>query len=227
MAVKRSLTKLLTSPSKVAHNLDWRKTSGSILSLSVCSNHIDLAVSSHPSLMDPIEKLPSIPLQIEVSGNKRVLANSVLDSIQHIADDYNVCGVVVSWPVQKEGRCGAPCGRTLYALDQIVARSDVLNPTRPVCLWDGAHNEPIEDEWGRDPGYSCPSKKTVHIASKEQYEAKNCFASDIWADFCRTHWPDLYAQQQHWKMEREQPKKQFMHSFLVEAAQHRYANVPM
>jgi RNase H-fold protein (predicted Holliday junction resolvase) len=172
--------------------LEWRKASGSILSISVCKDKIDLAVASHPSLDDPVQPLPSIPLKRETMDNHKVLSQSVLDELAHIVQDWKVCGMVVSWPVQKEGRCGAPCGRVLHTLDQLTERSNVLNANRPVCLWDLEHNRNHEDEWGRDPLYGhTTTKKTVHVASKEQYADHKCAAADMWEDFCRTQWPEF------------------------------------
>jgi hypothetical protein len=192
MPIVKSLTKLLTTPNKVAHALEWRKASGSILSISVCKDKIDLAVASHPSLEDPVQPLPSIPLKLETVENHKVLPQSVMDELDHIVKDWKVCGMVVSWPVQKEGRCGAPCGRVLHTLDQLTERSNVLSSSRPVCLWDREHNLPHEDEWGRDPLYGHTTKKTLHLASKEQYADSKCVAADIWEDFCRAQWPDLF-----------------------------------
>jgi hypothetical protein len=91
---------------------------------------------------------------------------------------------------------GAPCGKVLHALDSLVANSHVLTPNRPFCLWDGLHVEgEISDSFGRLSSYGkkYDSPKMVHVASEEQYvPAKNLVASDIWNDFCRTHWPELY-----------------------------------
>jgi len=202
----RSVAKLLTSPSKVAHALDWKKVSGSILSMSISSDRIDLAVASHPSgcaedtLDTSAQSLPSIPLKTEIVNrdgkkNQRILSPAVAEELQDIMNDWKVCGVVVNWPVQKEGWCGAPCGKVLYTLDQLASSSqqNVLSPNRPICLWDEEHHVPFEDEWGRSPVYSEPCEdKTVHIASEEQYQAPSTVALDVWNDFCRAHWPELY-----------------------------------
>jgi hypothetical protein len=202
MPVARSIAKLLTSPNKVAQALDWKKASGSILSLNVCRNGIDIAIASHPSSDEPIEHMPTIPLKLVIQNHQKILARSVIDDIVDIVNENQVCGMVVSWPVQKEGWCGAPCGRVLHALDQITAQSNILNGSRPICLWDTEHNLPQEDEWGRDPVYAIPSEKTEHRASIEQYQDHSCQATDIWNDFSLTHWPEYYLNQQKRELER-------------------------
>ena len=201
MPVARSITRILTSPGKVAQSLDWRKVSGSVLSMRVAADKIELAIASHPSFEEPLQQLASIPLKMETADNKKVLKPEVVQELSKVVKDFNVCGMVVSWPVQKEGWCGASCGRVLHTLDQIISQSDtVLSPARPVCLWDEEHNVPHEDEWGRNATYSKISNKTCHQASKEQYGDHNSVAVDVWNDFVREHWPDLYQQQPRNKM---------------------------
>jgi RNase H-fold protein (predicted Holliday junction resolvase) len=201
MAARSSITNFLTAPSKVAHALDWRKVSGSILSMTVGKDRIDLAVASHPSFDDPILQLPSILLENETRKNRKVLKPSVVKELSTIVQDFNVCGMVVSWPVQSEGWCGAQCGHVLHTLDQLAGHS-LLNNSRPICLWDEEHNLPSEDEWGRAAIYSRTTNKTFHQASEEQYESHNQVALDVWNDFCRAHWPELWLQQQqHQKQE--------------------------
>ena len=194
----RSITKILTSPSKVANALDWKKVSGSLLSITVLKDKMELAVSSHPSFSEPLMSLPSIPLKMGTSDDKKkkVLNKCVVDELSGIVQDFSVCGMVVSWPVQKEGWCGAPCGRVLHILDQLTEQSKTLmHPNRPVCLWDEGHHSPPEDEWGRAPVYSKTTDKTLHTASQEQYGDHSTVAADAWNDFCHTHWPELYRQQ--------------------------------
>jgi len=192
MSATRSITRFLTSSSKVAQAIDWRKASGSVMSLSVCKDRIELAVASHPSFQDPIQPLPSIPLKLEVQDNQKVLSSDVVEELADLVQDFNVCGMVVTWPVQKEGWCGAPCGRVLFALDQITTQAENMLSNRPVCLWDEQHYQNAEDEWGRSAIYSHTSDKTVHVASEEQYQDHRCVAADIWNDFCKVHWPELY-----------------------------------
>jgi RNase H-fold protein (predicted Holliday junction resolvase) len=195
MAMKKALSKLLAAPSKIAHNLDWRKVSGSILSLNIGRYAIDLALASHPVLDEEVQHLPAINLKMRVEDNHKVLDRSAVQALAKVVQEHNVCGMVVSWPVQKEGWCGAPCGRVLHTLDQITEQStNIITSNRPVCLWDNEHHEVEEDSWGRNAVYSQTSDKTVHLASEEQYQDHNTVAADVWNDFCRSHWPELYEE---------------------------------
>jgi hypothetical protein len=194
----RSITKFITSPSKVAQALDWKKAAGSVLSLSVVKDRIDLAVASHPAAEhQTVQQLPSIPIRSICKDNQKVLDQSVVEELAGLVQDWKVCGIVVHWPVQKEGRCGAPCGRVLNVLDQITALSKkVINSSRPICLWDSEHHIPNEDEWGRDSLYGRVTNRTeAHSAAKEQYADHNVVATEIWKDFFRSHWPELYLKQ--------------------------------
>mmetsp|Transcript_17384 Transcript_17384/g.32998 ORF Transcript_17384/g.32998 Transcript_17384/m.32998 type:complete len:231 (-) Transcript_17384:120-812(-) len=192
--IRSSITKFLTSPSKVARALDWKK-SASVLSLHVGKDSIDMAVTSHPSTTSDKElilPLPSIPIKCEVQHNQKVLKEAVLNELASIVEQFDVCGMVVSWPVQKEGWCGAPCGKVLHTLDQMARDKDIVSASRPVCLWDGHHFHSNEDEWGRSALYAHISKKDIHIASKEQYKDEGSLAAEIAHDYLRHHWPDLY-----------------------------------
>lgn len=195
-AARNSLSRFLTTPSKVAHALDWRKASGGcILSMSIRPDFVDLAVASHPDSEDAPVPLPSIPIQTQVVNNQRVISPAVAEELGKIMNAWNVCGMVVSWPVQEEGWVGAPCGRVLFTLDQLIQSqtgAGVINANRKVCLWNESHNEYCEDNWGRCPLYAKTSEKTIHYASKEQYQAPRTLAADVWNDFCRAHWPALY-----------------------------------
>ena len=193
--VASSITDMLTTPTKVAHALDWRQTSGgAILSLRILKERIELAVASHPALEEPTLELPSIPLRTSTTGNRKVLDAAVSRELAQTVHKFNVCGMVVSWPVQREGWCGKSCGQVLHTLDQIQALAQ-----KPVCLYDPEHSAPPEDEWGRATIYAEASDKTLHVASEEQYEHSNAdgkVAVDIWNDFCKEHWPQLYHKPQ-------------------------------
>jgi hypothetical protein len=192
-----SVAMYLASPGKVAHALDWHKVSGSILSIAIDKDRINLAAASHPTSNEPVQHLPSVFLERETIKNYKTLKPDAAQELACIMRDFLVCGVVVSWPVQKEGWCGAPCGRVLHILDQLSAHS-VMNSRTPICLWDGQHNQPpAEDKFGRAAIWSETSDKTFHQASKEQYEDHHdAFALNVWNDFCRAHWPELYQAQQ-------------------------------
>lgn len=130
-------------------------------------------------------QLTSIPLRSSTLNNRKVLSPTVSQELFQAVKKFNVCGIVVSWPVQHDGWCGKSCGKVLHALDQIQA--DV---NRPMCLFDPTHSTPPEDEWGRATIYSKPTKKTRHVASKEQYEnTLNTDVVDVWNAFSAENWP--------------------------------------
>ena len=116
---------------------------------------------------------------------------------------------MVGWPVQPEsGKFGAQCGRVLYTLEAILARSNkegiinsksrILSPHRPFCLWNVnpvTDQATVGDIWGRCASYGKPtcSSKTLHLASLEQYSFDESMeATDLWQDFWKTHWPNQY-----------------------------------
>jgi RNase H-fold protein (predicted Holliday junction resolvase) len=182
--------KVLTNPSKIASALDWRKVSGSILSLDIHKGHIGMAVASHPSFGEKTQTLDSIKLL------KRGHADAdIKEQLAEIVKEFKVCGVVVSWPIQTDtGRPGAACGRILHTLDDLLEDSNVISNSRPICFWDGRHVEPEpEDEWGRCAAYAKTSDKDIHIASQEQYnQDENVVAAQVWDDFVKAQWPDIH-----------------------------------
>jgi len=83
------------------------------------------------------------------------LTGSTHQQLSDIIQSYNVCGLVVNWPVQNDtGRLGYAAGRVLWTLEQLVHDKKLEN--RPVCLWDGQHTtleteSTQTDRWGRNP----------------------------------------------------------------------------
>merc|ERR1712216_1077469 len=113
-ASKSKINKVLTHPSKIAHALDWNKASGShVLNLNIRRDRIDLAVASHPERNGPIFSLPSIPLYVSKKAGPsggaagRSLSSETVRELATVARDWQVCGLVVGWPVQSDtGWCG-------------------------------------------------------------------------------------------------------------------------
>ncbi|CAB9512819.1 expressed unknown protein [Seminavis robusta] len=173
-----NIMKFLADPSKLAAKFDWKRKAGSILALDVGKDKIGLAVASHPESGESALALDPMPLMLVTrTGNRKVLDESVIQELQDVVETFNVCGFVVSWPLQKEGRCGAPCGKVLHTLDCLVEESSsIVNQNRPFCLWDDHHYLPGEDR-----------------ASEEQYVHKcsSSIAVDVWNDYCSKHWPQL------------------------------------
>lgn len=202
------LAKRLVSSHRVAQALEWNKESGSILSLCIKRERIDLAVASHPATQVPVQALPSIAVKkvSSLSASSETTASAASPSPFHpslgmelsaLIHEWAVCGVVVHWPIQRDGGwCGAPCGRVLYTLDHLAlqTRGGAILSNRPLCLWDDMRHQPCEDSWGRSPLYARPSNKSVHVASEEQYVAPPTAVEDVWHDFSRSHWPELQQQ---------------------------------
>jgi hypothetical protein len=170
--------------------------------MTIVKDKIDLVVSSHPDLQEPIHELASIPLNNNNNKtlgpkNYRRLDSSVSAKLTNVIRSFNVCGMIVGWPLQKEGWCGASCGRVLFALDQLATCDDfrILSTNRPICLFDDQHQTRRhrhleEDDWGRSQLYYRTTRKTVHFASKEQYEnVVHHPPNEIWNAFCETYWP--------------------------------------
>jgi RNase H-fold protein (predicted Holliday junction resolvase) len=199
-ATTKNITKILTTPAKFASIFNWKKASAKVLSLEIQKGSIGLALASHPSFQEAIHKLEPIPL------SKRHLADTVPQRLAEIVKNENVCGFVVSWPIQQDtGKLGYSCGLVLNTLEQILEQqtgnSEIMTSSRPVCLWDGAHAElPPMDVWGRDPKYARTSDKTLHVASRDQYHvyAPGNAPTEVMKDFFRVNWPQLhYMQPQH------------------------------
>jgi hypothetical protein len=187
--------KVLTNPSKIASALDWRKVSGSILSLNIHKDSICMAVASHPSFGERTQTLDSIKLL------RRGHADAdIKEQLAEIVKEFKVCGVVVSWPIQTDtGRPGAACGRILHTLDDLLEDSNVISTSRPLCFWDGRHVVPeTQDEWGRCAAYArtTSTDKDIHVASQEQYnQDENVVAAQVWDDFVKAQWPDIHHQE--------------------------------
>ena len=192
MASKK-LTQFMTVPSKIASALDWKKTSGSILSLKFESDCVSMNLAPHPSLKQEIQSLDPIPVKYTVKNNRKVLVASVTDKLQEIVQSNKVCGFVVDWPLQNEGRKGASCGRVLHFLDHLL-EAQVLSQNRRFCLWNGNDiTVETEDNWGRCSAYARNCKVSGHVESGDQYsnESTNLVA-DMWSEFAEIHWPEMY-----------------------------------
>jgi hypothetical protein len=211
----KTLLSKLVAPSKLASNLNWRKSSGaSILTVNIHTDRIGLRVGYHPSTGLPSQSLDDLPLtrrqttDQQHSGEKKMkiggkLSNATHQQLSEIIQRHNVCGLVVNWPIQHDtGRLGYAAGRVLWTLEQLI---DSTAQNRPVCLWDGQHvplSDSETDEWGRNPklghsmsdaSYDGGATNKVHAASVQQYhEDEMIVAKQIWDDFVKTQWPDIY-----------------------------------
>lgn len=193
---KNKLTQFMTVPSKIAGALDWKKTSGSILSLKFERDCVSMNLAPHPSLKLKIQSLDPILIKYMVRNNRKVLVASVRDKLQDIVLSNKVCGFVVDWPLQKEGRKGASCGRVLHFLDNLL-EAQVLTQNRRFCLWNGDHiTMETEDNWGRCSAYGRKCEVSGHIDSGYQYaNTSTNVVADMWSDFAETHWPEMYKRE--------------------------------
>lgn len=195
MASKKLMQKIV-SPAKIASALEWNRLGGTVLSLDIHKKHIGMALSSHPSMEQSPKVLES--LHFGLHGGK--LPKSTKKTLENIVDENNVCGIIVSWPVQKDtGHLGAGCGTTLHIMEELADETDILKHRRPVCLWDSEHTKPMQrDKWGRCSDYSRVSHKDTHLASVEQYaQGDDVEAASVWDDFAHIHWPNLKSSSTH------------------------------
>ena len=208
MRPSKRLMELLTSPSHVANALDWTKNKTSKHGKAVAAMHIGrdrigVAIASHPEAGEIPLALPPVRLELVTKANNEpVLAKHCVRELARICEEHNVGCFVVAWPVQKEGRPGASCGKVLHTLESLVAESKtILTKRRPLCLWMGDsmpskdHAKKYEeDEWGRCTAYSRVSNKTIHYAKEEQYcfpKGSSNAAVRTWQAFCLQYWPNI------------------------------------
>lgn len=188
------LTKLLVPPAKIASKLDWQKFNGAVLSLDIHKDRIGMVIGSHPTIDENTVVLE--PIRFHLHGGK--LPENAKQRLEEvIRQRKNICGVVVSWPLQRDtGHMGAPCGRTLHILEELLEETNVFAPNRPLCLWDSEHpTSCMEDRWGRCAEFARTSSKHTHLASVEQYnQDENVVAAQVWNDFVRVHWPTIHQQ---------------------------------
>ena len=126
---------------------------------------------------------------------KRAICPEAKRMLTDLVRDHNVSSFVVSWPVQEDtGLMGASCGRTLWALEQLLEEeTPAFDPNRPLCLWHkaDAQDESETDPFGRSSVFARTSDKKEYYASKEQYhlEDEPVVAAEVWMDFMEHHWP--------------------------------------
>jgi hypothetical protein len=192
LSLSKPLSRLVVPPHRVAHALDWNKDSGNLLSLSISKDRIEIAVATHPINRLEVQELPAIRVEMELGAKKRTLKPRVRKELSALLSEWAVCGLIVHWPVQKDGGwCGAPCGQVLFVLDQLATSKTLA--CRPLCLWDEQDCQPTDDSWGRSAIYARGTdEKTRHVASQEQYLARSVALQDLWNDFRQFHWPDSH-----------------------------------
>jgi len=94
-----------------------------------------------------------------------------LERFSKIVEEHKVCGVVVNWPVQREtGRMGAACGRVVFALEQLWARS-IESPSSSSTSSVEAERQPdARADTGhkstRAPGEGCSEQEDGGLLSR-------------------------------------------------------------
>lgn len=202
-ASTEALMKVLTTPTKIANALDWKKqVGGSIAMIDVHADRIGLTISKHPSTAAATKQQKqqeqqnnqqrsfNIPMRRK---GKRKVPDSSRQQLSELVRENNVCGFVVSWPVQSDtGLMGAACGRTLHAIEELLEpptssssssdlststssadASSVFTSNRKLCLWDGVHMEqPPIDKFGRSSVYSrtCDYKQATKVVNPGRIE---------------------------------------------------------
>jgi hypothetical protein len=190
-----SLSKFLTTPSKIAHGLDWKKDTSSLLTLSIYRDTMKITIANHPAYTNgSLPLVENIPLRFIREDNDLRLDQKVIGHFQNLIQSHHVCGFVIFWPLQNEGRIGAWCGRVLFTLDLLCldSNSSIFSNNRKFCLWCNSkmHVE-TADEFGRCSSYvGSPGSNPnfLHVASRKQYNQVQV-DDDTWDDFLQAHWP--------------------------------------
>lgn len=154
----------------MAQQLEWNPHQF-LLTMVIRPGRLSLALAGHPARAS--------------SGIKRLPDFEQLSP--QMLQYPDICGIVVEWPITRNGVVGAQCGRVLHALDAMTI--DI-----PVCLHTTQTIEHKEDAWGRVARYGqpAPADKTCHIASLEQYglvSSSVCVIQDVWKTYAMRYWP--------------------------------------
>jgi len=136
------------------------------MSVEVTSDRIGIAIARHPDTSSTVHKME--PIRFKEMLGVRKIDKDIVSKLESMATEHNVCAFVVGWPLQPDGRMGAPCGKVLHLLDELAAKSDkFFTKDRPFTLWDDRDiprenidvssmklNVPPPDEWGRSVMFS-------------------------------------------------------------------------
>lgn len=201
----KQLMRILATPARVASTLDWKKSIGNatIATLDIHADRIGVRISQHPkqsARQHPSSSLGHDPLPPQASKYHSFpvspkgwskIPTATRRGLSDLIHRYGVCGFVVSWPIQEDtGRMGAACGRTLFAIEELLRDHHdggdepqsnhnydnekpsegrpVFVPSRPLCLWmDRNQRMPATaDAFGRSPSYArITSERTKPIVA--------------------------------------------------------------
>jgi len=175
----KGLFQVLTTPSKIANALDWKQpVGGSLATLSVQTDRMHLFLTSHPDREKADSTVPTTSVSVSSSTSssssstsseyyslpirhqgQRHISPTTRHQLSEIVLDHKVCGFIVCWPLQAEtGRMGAACGRTLFAIEQLLqpqpqhhhpSSPPIFTPNRKLCFWDATlytDAEPVDED---------------------------------------------------------------------------------
>lgn len=141
MATK--LTQCIVPPNRLASIISWGPSVSTIMGLDISDERVGVAIAKHPSPNNHVQPLDALPY---VSNNKKAYYTThrsddnerIANTLRDLVKQHRICGFVVGWPLQPDGRPGGPCGKVLHLLDYLAenSASPILNKNRPFALWD-------------------------------------------------------------------------------------------
>ena len=182
------LSKFLVSPNRLASILDWKKASGgTIMSLDISKECVGLAIGRHPEAQEEEEE------DCRDQGWTLALHNNRWTrELEMLVKENSVCGFVVGWPVQENGRVGASCGKVLYELDSL--HYSTLFHNRPFTLYGGTlpTTTAIPDMFGRSVCFSQVTSTSTYIHTTFSHrESSSSSAASLLQQFLASHWPTI------------------------------------
>lgn len=159
---------------------------------------------------------------IDANADTRIHTNmnnidQVTNQISSLVKDCNVCAFLVNWPLSVQGRMGASCGQTMFALDKLTSSSKLFTSARPFAFVNYSRREQLDDEddtedqWGRIVNYGRikDDHPNMIYSSKDAFKLEKCISDTIdekneevkvvggvdcaWRslqEFMREQWPD-------------------------------------
>ena len=114
-----------------------------LLSLQITKHRIGISITEHPSknesqqIIHDLDSIPYLPKE-EERGRGQIrtrISRSMFEikkqmikaELSTIIDDFNVCGLVVGYPLGETGHPGSACGRVLHLLDYFAGK--IINAT--------------------------------------------------------------------------------------------------
>mmetsp|Transcript_10397 Transcript_10397/g.14551 ORF Transcript_10397/g.14551 Transcript_10397/m.14551 type:complete len:254 (-) Transcript_10397:290-1051(-) len=207
------LGKCIVPPTKLVGTLEWRRSRSTILGLDINEERVGIALGTHPSSNNKVQTLEPIPYlsRDRTRLTRRDNKEEVASKLEGIVKEHRVNAFVIGWPLQPDGRYGAPCGKVLHLLDSFAERpKSFITPARPLVLWDERDipqnkleesliarlkDETPTDRWGRSSVF-CLKRDQIPesgvFRSTEQFYHKtskdSTAAALVLKHFMDTHW---------------------------------------